>query len=211
MNKFTLWTILAICLIIMTILNAQAQEVEIAGGITQFGKTDNGTWYQEGFDHTIKVTSPSLSIGVKTDYLRAGYTYLGHASSSALAVSVDSNYNEHTANHCNGECLPLAHWNGHGDVSGLYVSAYYKYLELGVFAYRPTWHMDVPDIVWCQGCQPKSVTVIHEAKIQTSPYVSFGYEHIWASMYIHINANGDLYPAIYKGKTFKLEYRYTFN
>lgn len=89
-------------------LNAQANSIsdwfamhgltaEGSIGWTQFGKTNNSVWYQNGYEHQLDLQSQSWSIGVSKYVLprtrgRIEYTYLGNVTTQAMAVQ-DPDYN----------------------------------------------------------------------------------------------------------------------
>lgn len=129
-------------------LVASALDLELSIGSTKFGKTDNGIWYQNGFDHTLDLQSPSYSIGV-SDYVSPGtrwrleYTRLGNTSTKARGVA-DANYNG--VDGCNGPCWNVNHYHTSGSVRGFSATlapewniggGFKVFAEGGVFVYLP--------------------------------------------------------------------------
>lgn len=127
---------------------ANALDLELSVGTTKFGQTDNGIWYQNGFDHTLDLQSPSYSIGVST-YLTSGmrgrleYTYLGNTSIKARGVA-DANYNG--VDGCNGSCWNINHYHTSGSVRGFSATlapewsvggGYKVFIEGGLFVFLP--------------------------------------------------------------------------
>ena len=110
---------------------AERPQIEVGLGITHATHQDNMTWWQEEFPHSLRMNSPSLSLGIKmplaTNVLgfervngRFGYEYLGKFRSTALATASDADYGA-----CRYEldkCWPLSHWYGVGAVQGLYAT-----------------------------------------------------------------------------------------
>ena len=94
--------------------------------------------------------------------------------------------------------------------SGLYASLVYKYVEFGEYIFRPTWDMNVPDFAPLDCGHRYNLTVIHDARIQTTQFVSVGYKNVWISVYRDVTAKGDRYQGINLGRAFKLEYRFDF-
>ena len=61
---------------------ADAQEIKVDLGVTQFTQAANGFWYQDGFAHTLRLTSPSASIKLYSDKMdgwQAGIGLIGLA------------------------------------------------------------------------------------------------------------------------------------
>ena len=184
-------------------------------GVTNFYTAPNGIWYQEAFPHKIKSVSPSLFVEIVKDKgdLTYGfnYMYVGTATSRALAVGKDSNYNLAT-NQCNGKCLPLVQFNGVGSVNsiGVFVRRNFQpyYIDFGINLMRPTWKMDMPD--WTDGDQERyHLHVEHNPKLQVMPSLSFGYRNIKLS-FIPTVAHGDEWPAIYRGVSTNISVGYKF-
>lgn len=215
-------TLLLIFSLFLTSLNVAAYEIQVSGGVTQYTKQSDGFWYQEGFSHTIKQTTPAGSIGLYTSPTKEGwqygltYSHLGHITSEALAVASDRNYNLETRG-CNGPCWPLSHWYGSGYVHGISLTAKKTftsgvYLEGGLFIAKPHWSMSVPDWRYCSGAQidtcsspdmgPTAIHVEHFSKVQYSPTLKIGYnvnKTLDISLSIkQTSAKGDTVPGIYK-------------
>lgn len=190
-----------------------AGEIMLDLGATHFSQAGNGIWYQEGFPYDLHMTSPSVALKYYTDksedgwQFGAGYDYIGKATSSALAVGEDWNYNANSPTHCNGACLPLSHWYGSGEVDGVFIAARKNIdswiIEGGVMATRPTWHEVVPDFVGCYGCAPQFGQETHDNKIMYDPFLSVGYRITGNVAFllsaIPTHAKGDAVPGIYKG------------
>jgi len=121
-------------------------EPEVSIGRTQFGKTGNGIWYQEGFHYTFDNRDTSYSIGA-SGYLspsvrgRVAYTRLGDIRTSAVAVS-DANYNG--VDGCNGECEPCILATTRATIQGfsftaapeVSVGGFKVFAEAGAFLFR---------------------------------------------------------------------------
>ena len=127
-----------------------AADVEMSVGYTQFGKQENGYWYQDGFAHTLNMSSPSASIGVTDTFYdryhyHAGYKYLGHVSTTAQCMGSDALYAVYQKTGQNP--LKLGTFTGDGSVNELYFTAgpefhfgqYTLGFEAGLTLYRPTW------------------------------------------------------------------------
>ena len=198
---------------------AFAADIEVSGGMSKFGKGPNGIWYQDGFPYSLKLRSESVSVGGKwqlsdRSHFRAGYLYLGRVSSAALATASDENYAPEQPNHCNGECWPLSNWYGHGRVNGLYagyVRDLYKPLGLavegGVYAYLATWQMRIPDWRHTKDDPGQPLTVTHKTYPYATPYIGVGVGPVWVTYYPWISAQGDGWPSVYKGGTYRVETR----
>lgn len=160
-------------------------------GGSQFTAQDDGVWYQKAFPYELKMTSPS--VGLRYDTKRygawgysAGYQYLGYVSSYAIATGIDGRvpgdrgYNPETQK-CNGECGYLSHWYGKGDVQGLYSSAVRWFgnwaIEAGLYLYRPTWNMTIPDWVGeDRNATPKEVKTSLDNRWQLGPMLGLRYQ-----------------------------------
>ena len=215
--------ILAFCVLFIS-YQAQGFDVELSGGYSKLGKGPNGTWYQDPFPSEIELTSLSGSIGTifnksDRDYWRTGYMYLGRGRSRAVATASDENYAPNKPpTYCNGNCWDMSHWYGHGTVQGIYLSKVFGFrpnnikleLEAGAYMYFATWTMTIPDWKACELCGPQYLQVKHKTVPYLTPYVSFGVENIWVSYFPLVQAQGDKWPAVYRGAALKAEYRYAF-
>ena len=102
-------------------IQAHAVDLELSLGHTQFGKSGNGIWYQNGFDHTLDLESDSWSIGATgyaTDWMRwrAQWTQLGNMSTYAKGVP-DANYDVHGG--CHEPCDNIDTFKTEGTLRGL--------------------------------------------------------------------------------------------
>lgn len=102
---------------------AVAAEVKIDLGITKLSPIENGNWYQDGFPHTLHLTSPSAAIGVYTDptpsgwQLGVGAMEVARMYSYAKVLDDDKNYNQDSPTHCNGTCGYLSTMHGRGNIN----------------------------------------------------------------------------------------------
>lgn len=101
--------------------HADGIQIEASVGHTQFGKTENGIWYQNGFDHTLDLQSNSWSVGVTgyaTSWMRwrAQWSQLGTISTNAQGVA-DANYNGYDG--CRGPCWNVNTYKTEGSLRGL--------------------------------------------------------------------------------------------
>lgn len=205
-------------------IQAHAAEIDINLGATHFSHQSNGFWYQEGFPYDLRLNSPSVSLKLFTEKSESGwqfgggYDYIGRATSDSYDVGgLDSNYSETSPTHCNGPCLPLAHWKGAGEVDGLFLGARKSsgnwIFEGGLMATRPTWHATYTNLYYCATCAPQAGEFVHHNKIMYDPYADIGYR-IDDRFSLHLSvvpthAKGDQFPAIYKAysPTLSIEYR----
>lgn len=129
----------------------------VGAGVSQSQLQNNGTWWQEGFPHHFVLTQPALEVGVtgrwtpRMDWQVAA-VWLGHYAVSSLDTPRDSNYNADSPTHCNGPCLPLAHYIGNGHVWGVqalvsrHTTGAWRFgVEAGPWLYHSDWRLDVPD------------------------------------------------------------------
>lgn len=207
-------------------------DVEVAIGFTHASAISNGYWYQKGFEHDLKLDSPSFNIGISQPFLdryrfRAGYEWLGRFTSSAAATASDANYNKATHT-CNGECWPLSHWRGAGTVQGIYAAVARELftvagipvsIELGGDYYRSTWRVDVPDYnaagtctksVGCYQAAPHSLSIAHHARWQFTPQAGLSMGPVALTYRRDLSARGDEFPAIYQGSAWSIDYRFLF-
>ena len=153
-----LWTIiaLAICISLSIRVSAHAAQFEIGAGFTHAHTRGNGTWYQDGFPHTLRLYQPALEIGV-TGHVGSWLRWhidamdLGRFASNALAVP-DANYDPASPSYCAGPCMPTADYIGAGRITGVQalVSLHTRGpwqvgVEGGPFLYYETWRLDVPN------------------------------------------------------------------
>jgi hypothetical protein len=220
--------VLAITLLIVTIApiaTAYAGQWTALGGVSQFTAHDDGVWYQEAFPYKLNLTSPSLGLRYDGDGWTAGYMHLGRVTSNAKAVALDGRvegdggYNSSTKA-CNGPCWPLSTWHGNGEVQGLFFGLTKPVnpewtIEGGIYLYRPTWEMNIPDWIGCRDCKPAPLSVKHHAFWQPGPYVGIRWQlpsnplslnfSIWQTA-----TRGDEWCSLYTGATYNVSLGYSF-
>lgn len=196
---------------------AHALEAELGLGISRFTLAANGTWYQDGNAYDVNLNSPAFAVGLRSDRdlgwgWRAGYEYLGRVTSKALASASDDDY------FSGRNAWPLSHWNGSGTVQGVYGGVLYRLQrwgiaiepEAGMYLYRPTWEMHIPDWRACQTCTPQPVHVRHDAGVQGTWYAGVALGPFSVRYYGLVDANGDQWPAIYDGPVWQVQVRVCF-
>ncbi len=209
---------------------ADRPQIEIGLGVTHATHQDNMTWWQEEFPHSLRMNSPSASVGIKWPlatsvlgfermYGRLGYEYLGKFRSTALATASDQDYG--ACRYALETCWPLSHWHGVGAVQGLYATVqpeidmggYSIFFEGGVSAYWSTWKVDIPDWRPTREGPVQSLTATHKARWQTTYILGLGVRrNAWSLAYTlrRAEATGDLFPAIYHDKAHNVSMRYLF-
>ena len=142
---------------VLAIRAAWGAQVEIGTGIAHASTNGNGTWYQEGFAHTLDLTQPAFEVGLTgriTPHMawHVDAVSLGRYASNSLDVLPDANYSPTSPTHCNGPCNPLANFIGSGRVYGVQAllsrhtaGAWRVGVEGGPFLYHETWRLDVPN------------------------------------------------------------------
>lgn len=204
---------------------AKADQWTVLGGFSKFQVHDDGVWYQEAFPYNFKLTPPSVGLRYDSDGWTVGYMNLGKVTSYAKAVALDGRYpgdggyNSATKS-CNGECWPLSTWYGKGDVQGIFFGLTKPVtpevtIEGGVYIYRPTWQMHVPDWRECRDCAPKSITVTHKAKLEPGPYFGIRYQEKDNPLSLnlsfwHTMTRGDEWCSLYTRITTNLSVGYSF-
>jgi len=133
---------------------AHAARVEVGAGIAQAIPQDNGTWYQEGFPHSLNLRSPVFLLGVTGD-LTPNIAW--HVDAVSLgSYSVDSQDTPNDANYSGsgyrGNHLPLAHYVGSGSVYGIaatiqaHTQGKWRFgVQAGPFIYHSAWTLAVPN------------------------------------------------------------------
>ena len=153
------WTVitLAVLIVLAIRLQAHAAQIEIGAGIAHASTNGNGTWYQEGFPHTLSLTQPVAEIGLTgriTPHMawHVDAVSLGSYSVNSEDVLPDANYSATSPTHCNGPCNPFANFIGSGRLYGLQAllsrstgGAWRFGIEAGPFLYHETWRLDVPN------------------------------------------------------------------
>jgi hypothetical protein len=184
-------------------------DTEVSIGYSYFNIQPDGTWYQNPFQHTLRTSSPSFSIGwtgYATDKLRwrTGYAYLGNVQSDAMAVG-DATYAQWGAQ--GNQHGPMYHLVGSGDVQEIYATLDPEYktgkltlfVEGGLALYRPTWYVAVCPVG--QDCG-HSVGSVHDPRWEITPILGMGIGYNKTSFVYsvqRVNAAGDDLPALYKG------------
>ncbi|CAJ0719440.1 hypothetical protein LMG6871_02865 [Ralstonia edaphis] len=144
--------ILAAALVAPVVANAQSFEAAV--GMSTYSAQANGTWYQEGMPHSLKLRSPAFALGFTGPiYQRerwgvdwhVNYVYLGQVTSDCFCTAYDANYDFVRHQKINA-AIPDQHFHGTGHAQGvaLTVEPYVMYrgwrfaIEAGLFPYRPT-------------------------------------------------------------------------
>lgn len=210
-------------------LTASAIDYEAGIGFSHYLKKPDGYWYQDGFPHDMKMTTPAVQVGITDDLWQGdnfgiGYhadiVWLGTVHTKALAVPNDFNYNT-TTKGCNGPCLPLATYTGSGHDQGvmLTLEPHYDYkgwrlaFEGGPYLHRPTWSEVVTGVQYTAESAPVTV---HSENITkwTLGYVagtSIGYKNFTLSYQYFSNdgVKGDPASTIWKGThLFSVKYKF---
>ena len=154
---------LAAC-IVLAIRTSDAAQVEIGAGMAHAQTQGNGTWYQEGFAHTLRLNQPVALIGLTgrlTQHMdwHLDAVSLGRYSSDSQDVLPDANYSPTSPTHCNGPCNPFAHYIGNGQIWGVQAllarhtsGAWQLGVAGGPFVYHETWALSVPN--WYEPTAP---------------------------------------------------------
>lgn len=192
-------------------------------GATRFQGHGDGVWYQLAFPTELRLTSPTLRVGVRNTNWTFNYTFLGCASARSLAVS-DENYDP-AAHRVKDRSEPPIMFDSRGCVHGL--EAQYTlwrfgatYVNVGAMLYRPTYTVDVgaPPYGWhpWQDWTPRErFTVTHKPRLELTPSLAIGVDAPpWSTQltaYLRVTGTGDLFPPLYHGQAYTLSIRYTFD
>jgi hypothetical protein len=140
--------------LLLASMAAHAVDVEVGVGAARAIPQENGTWYQEGFPHSLNLRSPVFLLGV-TDDLTPNVAW--HVNAVSLgSYSVDSWDTPNDANYSGsgyrGNALPLAHYIGSGSVYGIAATLHahtqgeWQFgVQAGPFIYHSTWSVAVPN------------------------------------------------------------------
>ncbi|MEX3961014.1 hypothetical protein AB4Y42_02170 [Paraburkholderia sp. EG286B] len=144
-------------------------EAGIGGSAYQHGP--NGLWYQDGFDHRLDLTAPSVKFGVTGNIWQRGpwgidyhvdYYWLGTIHTDAKVPSAKTNTTSgqwigpdlvgvNAADPCSGPCNNLSDFMGSGHDMGfaLTLEPHYTWngitfgVDAGPYIHRSTWSEDV--------------------------------------------------------------------
>lgn len=194
---------------------------EFDTGITNYQKSQVGTWWQQEYPHSWSFTPVSYSLKYWKDLngfsIGGGYVNLGTVSMDAEAISVDSAPQPNS--------FPTSHWHGTGSVQGITFGIRKQvqsvFGEGGIFLNRPSWHEDIPDYVWCKDeCTPQnmvpagrtSLSLTHPSKFELGAYAGLGFKlkdfYIKGEVYT-TQAHGQ-WPSGYRGVSPRLSIGYSF-
>ena len=212
-------------MLVLSGTTAHAGQWTALGGVSQFTPHGDGVWYQEAFPHKLHMTSPSLGLRYDGDGWTAGYMHIGRVTSDALAVALDGRiagdggYYSATKG-CNGPCWPLSTWRGKGEVQGLFLGLTRPIspewtVEGGLYLYRPTWRIDVPDWIGCRDCKPAPLTVEHDTRWQPGPYIGVRWKPKASPLSLNLSVwqtatRGDEWCSLYTGATYNLSVGYSW-
>ncbi len=192
---------------------AQAQNIEVGIGAAQYTDRGDGVWYQDAFQHKLKLTVPVAEIAVTGDIseslgYRAGWAWIGQANTQGMAVG-DSNYNLQSKS-CNGACWPLANFVGGGHDQGFFVTAERKLIfgdvrpsiEFGPYIHKSIWTENVYNWIPNATAVPQNLTInnIQKWQIGALTGASVKMDNLTIRYQYFFNKNtGDLHPAIWSG------------
>ena len=192
---------------------AHAWNLELGAGPTRFDTHGNGTWYQVGFPHTLKLTSWGALLGVADDVtphwaVHIDAVYLGSVHTDAIATPVDSNYNPQTHT-CNGPCVARSRFVGDGNLWGISVTAEPHLtwrglswaVEAGPFVGFPRWGVTVHDWVPGPGAEPRTIHVDNHSRVLLGAVVGASVGHgPWrlGARYYFDQTQHSPYPAIWR-------------
>jgi hypothetical protein len=142
-------------------------------GVTQYTKTGNGTWYQEGFPYQVNLTQASMGGSVVLNLddktrLRLGVEDMGlNFNIAAEATPSDANYAACKNNM--STCWPAAHWYGTGAEFNAYLALDRDIktpvgtfvVEGGVTANTYIYNENIPDWYGSPGAPRHDVQVGH--------------------------------------------------
>ena len=184
----TVILIIAMWLVALTFLSkpVHAVEIETAIGISHYTDRGDGYWYQDAFQHELKLTAPTFEIGVTQNVyqqgnsgldLHADWIWLGTIHTQAWATG-DSNYNLQKKG-CNGACWPLADFLGSGHDQGFKFSpeAFYDIGEwrfgtqIGAFIHKPLWSEHVVNWISSPTAVPQTINVKNSNVWQIDPFL----------------------------------------
>lgn len=218
--------LLLVALLLALFVTAQAfAGVTLLLGESQFKDHGDGVWYQEIYPYELHLKSGSVGLRYdvkltdQTSY-SLGYMNLGKVSSSAIAVGVDApgdgGYDPVTRS-CVGGCIPTSHWFGSGEVQGLYGSYVQHFgawaVEAGLYLYRPTWTVSVPDWRGCRDCAPIPIETPNTAHWQVGPMLGLRYSINQWSLNLstwHTQTEATDYSSLYHNQTWNLSMGYSF-
>lgn len=222
------------CIFLLPI-SAHAAALEIGIGMAQSQDRGNGTWYQNGFPHTLGLRSPVAEIGLHGDFMpwlawHTDLVDLGRYSVNSLDTP-DANYSATSQTHCNGACLPLAHYSGSGSIYGLSATleahttgSWQIGIEAGPLLYHHTWALSVPDWYPSTETSPGVFSAGPVSPVSTSDsgwalggVVGLSLEHSGLGLSLRHYSDGkgfprgtDPWPPIWSGQTV-LMLTYSFN
>lgn len=142
--------------ILSTSAHAQSWfQFESGIGGSAYSDGGDGYWYQEGFEHKLRLTAPAFEAGVTGDIYQAAHwgvsyhldwAWLGAIHTQSLATPQDSTYNLATKR-CNGPCGNIANFAGAGHEQGFLLTVEPHYdagkwrfgIEAGPFLHHASW------------------------------------------------------------------------
>lgn len=142
-------------LALLAFSTAHAAQWEIGAGMAHANTQGNGTWYQRGLPHTLRLNTPVLEVGVTGAWTQRTNWHvdavdLGRIGVGSLDVP-DANYSL-AGRDCVGPCMPLQHFIGSGRVYGVQAlvdrhttGAWQLGMASGPFLYHASWALSVPD------------------------------------------------------------------
>jgi hypothetical protein len=203
--------------------NCFALDGEFSIGETVFQKQENGYWYQDGFQHTLNMESPSVALGITDKFYNhfryhMGYRYLGHVSTIAQCMGSDALYAVYQKTGNNP--LKLGTYYGNGSVNQLYFTAgpefnfgdWHTGIEGGLIVYQATWSEQGIGFQTAVGATPISYNWGAQSHIFTGGTIgiSAGYKNTEAILSVYDVNGKDYVWSVYHGLATNLSIRFMF-
>lgn len=135
-------------------VTAHAAQIEVGAGVAQSATNGDGTWYQQGLQHSLNLKTPAFMVGV-TGNISPHFSWhldavdLGSYSVNSWDTYQDDFYNTQT-HQCVSHCGELLHFLGSGHIYGVAATleahttgAWQVGIEAGPFLYHSRWGVNV--------------------------------------------------------------------
>jgi hypothetical protein len=165
---------------------ARSAELEVGVGVSYTAPPPDSLYWESGFDHSLRMAAPALSIGVRQGPFALTYHYFGKQHTDATGRQ-DEDAWKAGARTCDGRCMQFTGSSWIDGIAATYQLGSRWFVRGGVFVHRIHTHVDASDGEFLD----------HPAKWHPGGIVSAGYQwqHVSiAATVANLNTQGSAPP-----------------
>lgn len=123
---------------------AHGAELELGAGVSYTPSPPDSLYWESGFPHTLRTTSPAFSLGVRQGQFALTYYRFGNQHTDATARG-DEDAWKAGARTCDGHCMQFTGSSWIDGIAATYQVGSTWFMRGGLFVHRIHTHIDVSD------------------------------------------------------------------